>query len=235
MTPELLQAVSASAAAIGLAGTSAYFSPWLWRQSRMGGIRQQLANRRMLALTYDDGPSSVLTPQLLDLLQRRGARATFFMLGRHAKQHSEIADRILRDGHAVGCHSYDHLNAWKSAPWDAVADIRSGYDQLAPWLSSDGMFRPPHGKMTLPTYWDIRRRGASVWWWTIDSGDTHDRLPSVGHAADQLRRESGGIVLMHDLDRGKQRNDFVLELTNVLLDVAMEERLKVVTLSEICQ
>ncbi len=232
---ELWQTISASAAGIGFAGATAYFSPWLWRQRRMSLVREHLSANRMLALTYDDGPSSGMTPQLLDLLRCREARATFFMLGRHARQHPEIADRIRREGHDVGCHTYDHLNAWKISPWSAVADIRAGYDQLSAWVSASGMFRPPHGKMTLPTYLSVRRRGAPVWWWTLDSGDTHNRLPAVHEISDALRRDQGGIVLMHDLDRGKERNDFVLQMTDALLDVAMQESLKIVPLSEVCQ
>jgi peptidoglycan/xylan/chitin deacetylase (PgdA/CDA1 family) len=226
---------AAGLAALGLAGSAAYLSPWLWRQYRMNRVRRELVKNRLLVLTYDDGPSSPLTPQLLDLLQRRGACATFFMLGRQAQQHPEIVDRVVAEGHDVGCHSDQHLNAWKALPWEAVADIDAGYERLSPWIQPNGMFRPPHGKMTLPTYWSLRRRGAPVWWWTIDSGDTHGVLPSAGAVADQLRSEGGGIVLMHDLDRTQPRNQFVLEATTALLDVAERESLTVVPLRQLCQ
>jgi hypothetical protein len=96
------------------------------------------------------------------------------------------------------------------------------------------MFRPPHGKMTLPTYWSIRRRKAPVWWWTIDSGDTRDVLPNISQVGEGLLKAGGGIVLMHDLDRTQQRNDFVLELTAALLDLAQKESFKVTPLRELC-
>lgn len=226
---------AALAATIGLAGSAVYFSPWFWRRYRMSRIRREVINNRILALTYDDGPSAALTPQLLDLLQHRGARATFFMLGRHAQQYPQIVGRVLQEGHDVGCHSDQHLNAWKSPPWEAVADIDAGYARLSPWIPPNGMFRPPYGKMTLPTYWSIRRRGSPVWWWTIDSADTHKVLPSVTQIANRLRTEGGGIVLMHDLDRTPPRNDFVLELTTALLDVAQRESLQIKPLRELCQ
>jgi len=225
----------ALAATLGFAGSAVYFSPWLWRRYRMSRIRKEVIKNRILALTYDDGPSSGLTPQLLDLLRRRDARATFFMLGHKAQQYPHIVDRVMEEGHAVGCHSDQHLNAWKALPWQAVADINAGYERLSPWIRSNAMFRPPYGKMTLPTYWSIRRRGAPVWWWTIDSGDTQDALPSTGQVADRLRIEGGGIVLMHDLDRTQPRNEFVLELTAKLLDVAQRESLKVMPLGQLCQ
>lgn len=226
---------SALAATIGLAGSAVYFSPWFWRQYRMNRVRRELVKNRILALTYDDGPSSALTPQLLDLLRSRGARATFFMLGRQAQQHPHIVDRVLQEGHDIGCHSDQHLHAWKALPWEAVADIDAGYERLSPWIEANAMFRPPYGKMTLPTYLSIRRRGAPVWWWTIDSGDTHNAPPSMDQVADHLRREGGGIVLMHDLDRTPPRNDFVLELTSTLLDVAQKESFQIKPLRELCQ
>jgi peptidoglycan/xylan/chitin deacetylase (PgdA/CDA1 family) len=227
--------MTALMATMGLAGSAVYFSPWLWRRHRMHRIRREVTKNRILALTYDDGPSNALTPQLLDLLQDRQALATFFMLGRHAQQHPEIVDRVIREGHDVGCHTDQHLHAWKELPWEAVADINAGYERLSPWMRPDGMFRPPYGKMTLPTYWTVRRRGAPVWWWTIDSGDTHSVLPSASQVAHKLRQEGGGIVLMHDLDRTQPRNDFVLELTALLLDVARRESFQIKPLRELCQ
>jgi peptidoglycan/xylan/chitin deacetylase (PgdA/CDA1 family) len=233
---QMRQSMSAAlACAIGLAGSAVYFSPWFWRRYRMNRIRREVVGSRILALTYDDGPSSSLTPQLLDLLQRRGARATFFMLGRNAQQHPDIADRIIAEGHDVGCHSDQHLNAWKALPWKAIADIDAGYERLSRWIQPDGMFRPPHGKMTLPTYWSTRHRKAPVWWWTFDSGDTRDVLPNPSQVVEKLRAAGGGIVLMHDLDRAQPRNDFVLELTAALLDLAENELFKVMPLREICQ
>jgi len=223
------------AAIIGLAGSAVYFYPWFWRKYRMNRVRREAVKNRILVLTYDDGPSGSLTPQLLDLLRRRGARATFFMLGRHAQQYPHIVDRVIQEGHDIGSHSDQHINAWKSLPWLAVGDIDAGYERLSRWIQPDGMFRPPHGKMTLPTYWSIRRRGASVWWWTIDSGDTNDVLPSTSQVVERLRQEGGGIVLMHDLDRTQPRNHFVLELTVALLDLAQKESLEVMPLSQLCR
>jgi peptidoglycan/xylan/chitin deacetylase (PgdA/CDA1 family) len=230
-------ATTTLAAAVGLAGSALYFSPWLWRQYRMSRARGELVKSRVLALTYDDGPSSALTPQLIDLLQSRGARATFFMLGRHAQRLPHIVDLAIKEGHDVGCHSDQHLNAWKVLPWEAVADINAGYRQLSPWIQPNAMFRPPYGKMTLPTYWALRRRGSPVWWWTIDSGDTHHVLPATRQVAEMVREANGGIVLMHDGAigfRSQQRNDYVLELTSSLLDLAERESFKVVPLTELC-
>ncbi len=231
--PESLQTFGAAAVS-GVFATSAYFSPWLGRQVQIRNIRRQAAKSRILALTYDDGPSSVLTPQVLNLLLRHNAVATFFLLGQNAERYPDIVHRTIREGHDVGCHSFEHINAWKVMPGRAIQDIRKGYNSLASWISPNGMFRPPNGKMTLPTYLAVRGRGAPIWWWTIDSGDTRDVLPNPTDVADKVSKDGGGVVLMHDLDRTRERNDFVLEVTALLLNMARHESLRIKPLRELC-
>jgi len=224
-------------AVAGTLGLIAYYYPWLWRQRVMNIIGRQVSKNRMLVLTYDDGPSATLTPRILDLLQRYNAKATFFIVGRSAREYPEIVERILQEGHDIGCHSDQHLNAWKTYPWRAVADINAGYQTLSRWLPADGKFRPPHGKMTLPTYLSVRRRGARVWWWTIDSGDTHQVLPAAKMVVEAVLRACGGIVLLHDLHGRSQpevRDSFVIEATTALLELAKRESFVVAPLRQLC-
>jgi peptidoglycan-N-acetylglucosamine deacetylase len=221
-------------AVAGLVGCAMYYSPYASRLCSVSVLRKRLGSDRTLVLTYDDGPSSIVTPAVLELLRRSRAKATFFMLGRSAERNADVADRVLEEGHDIGCHSDQHLNAWKTNPWTAVVDVNAGYQKLTRWLPPNGIYRPPYGKITLATHWAVRRRGARLGWWTIDSGDTRNILPSPGEVLDRVRRENGGIVLMHDLDRDRERNDFVLETTALLLDLARRESIKLKTLSEVC-
>jgi peptidoglycan-N-acetylglucosamine deacetylase len=228
--------VALAAAALGALGVATYLSPAVLKRNRLNALRRHIADKRILCLTFDDGPSSTLTPPLLEMLREHNCRATFFMLGLNAHRHPLIVDQVIREGHDVGCHSDQHLNAWKSTPWRAIADIKAGYDRLSPWIRPSGMFRPPYGKMTLATYCAVRRRGAPVWWWTIDSGDTHNVLPSPSQVTGKVQDANGGIVLMHDgsmASRAQERNNFVLDLTEALLDLAQRESLRVVPLSEL--
>jgi peptidoglycan-N-acetylglucosamine deacetylase len=219
--------------AVGILGGAAYYSPFVWRLHRVRALRSQVCKSRNLILTYDDGPSASTTPAVLQLLRRQDAKATFFMLGQNAQRNRTIADRVVEEGHDVGCHSDQHYNAWKVDPWTAVADINEGYEKLASWVAPKGMYRPPFGKMTLPTSCTIWHRGAYVGWWTIDSGDTRTPLPQPKQVAERLACEGGGIVLMHDLDRSGERDNFVLETTELLLDVAKRESINIKRLSEL--
>ena len=223
-------------AMVGILGSAAYVSPWFWRYFRMNRIQRKLEKERILVLTYDDGPSPLVTAPLLELLHRRGVRATFFMLGCHAQRYPQLVDEVVKGGHDVACHSDRHVNALKSMPWTAAADISGGYRSLSPWIPSNAMYRPPFGKMTLPTYFSIRQRRAPVWWWTIDSGDTHSMLPSVEDVVQMVRERAGGIVLMHDgsmNERQQYRSDFVVKLTEALLDLADRDSLRIAPLRDL--
>lgn len=187
---------------------------------------------RNLVLTYDDGPGRRLSRALVGLLGSRGARATFFVLGRRVVEDGETVDVVRAAGHELGVHSFDHRNAWQG-PGAAVKDIEAGYAAAARWVGADGLFRPPHGKLSYGTWRALRRRGARICWWTVDSGDTWAALPPARRAVDAVVRAGGAVVLMHDFDRGPEREAFVLETTGLLLDAAAREGLNVMTLSEL--
>ncbi len=224
----LAATVSASAAAF-----TWYVGPTLARRVSERRLRQRCAETRSLVLTYDDGPGASLTPRLLDLLRARDARATFFLAGFRAAEHPRIVDEIAAAGHEIACHTQRHLNAWRAWPWRGVADINAGYQTLARWVPKDGMFRPPHGKMTLATWAAVRRRRAPIGWWTIVAGDVEDEMPDSDLALEQARRVGGGVVLLHDFDREPERADFVLQSTTRLLDAAQQEGWTIRTLGEL--
>jgi peptidoglycan/xylan/chitin deacetylase (PgdA/CDA1 family) len=207
--------------------------PHLVRRAQERELNSRCLARRCLVLSYDDGPGEGLTPDLLDVLRTAGAPATFFLLGRRAAGNERIIARARADAHELACHGQDHLNAWKVWPWRATADVRRGYETLTHWVPRDGLYRPPHGKMVFPTLWVIRRRRARIAWWTIDSGDTHPQLPRPQSVADRVARAGGGVVLMHDFDRGLDRARFVLDTTQLLLETALREDLTICRYSDL--
>jgi peptidoglycan/xylan/chitin deacetylase (PgdA/CDA1 family) len=192
---------------------------------------------KALCLTYDDGPGERLTPAIADMLRKHAAHATFFLLGRRAAVRPDLVDSLAADGHELACHTHDHLNAWKSWPWSVAADIDRGYATLARWVRPDGFFRPPYGKSTPLTRWQVRRRGGTLVRWTHDSMDTtRGQLPRAGDVIDRVLGDGGGVVLLHDFDRegdehyARQRAEYVLEVTDGLLIGAKRRSIAVVTL-----
>jgi peptidoglycan/xylan/chitin deacetylase (PgdA/CDA1 family) len=199
-------------------------------------LRRRCAGSGQLVLSYDDGPGMRLTPKLLDTLAAGGARATFFPLGSRAPGGCAVLDRAAAAGHELGCHGYDHVNAIDCPPGCAERDIELGYRALARWVEPRGLFRPPYGKLSSASWRALRRRGAPLAWWTVDSGDTRLARPSVDPVVAAVARAGGGVVLMHDFDRDPpepERERFLLELTTALLALARERRWTVSTLGEL--
>ncbi|MHC4651262.1 MAG: polysaccharide deacetylase family protein, partial [Planctomycetota bacterium] len=148
-------------------------------------------------------------------------------------EHPRVVDRIVSEGHEVGCHGDAHLHAWRTWPWRTISDVSTGYRKLARWVPGDGLYRPPFGKITPLTWAALRRRRAPIGWWTIAGGDVMVEPPCVTTAAEQAKQVGGGVVLLHDHDRGQQRAEFVLEATELLLAAADEYGWSVQTLGEL--
>ncbi|MCP5066984.1 MAG: polysaccharide deacetylase family protein [bacterium] len=207
--------------------------PHFWKKLAERRLARVCRATHSLVLSYDDGPNPVLTPQLLDLLAEFGVRASFFAMGRSVPGNEALLSRIVAEGHELGSHSQQHYNAWRSLPSVAVEDIRNGYRTLSPWIPSNAPFRPPYGKMTLASWWEVKKRGASLGWWTIVAGDTDRVRRPPEEVSRDLLAASGGVVLMHDLDREAERNEWVLAATRSVLTTAREEGYRVCTLGEL--
>ena len=154
----------------------------------------------LVALTFDDGPSSVITPALLDGLAHRGVHATFFLVGSMADNNHDLVRRMADEGHQIGVHIYDH-----SLPHGLAglteAQFRAQVDTTKELITSltgqtDFALRPPYGYVD-----DNVRRWAEgpIILWSVDPEDWRDQNAQrvadhiVTHAAD------GAIILLHDL------------------------------------
>ena len=210
-----------------------WLAPMASRRFAARRLAAACASRRLVVLTYDDGPGAAATPALLDLLAAHGAKASFFVLGHKADAHAAILDRAVRDGHEIGAHSHAQLHPWRSLPWASAADVGAGFRSLSRWVPSNGLFRPPYGKLT-PFNWAAAKvRGAPFAWWTFDTGDTWERLPEMDDVLSRLRAAKGGVVLLHDFDRDETRSRWALEMTRRILEMAKSDGLRVVTLGEL--
>ncbi len=229
----MITASLTAAFALPTAAIAWYLAPMSIRRRQENRLQRLCSSTDSLVLTYDDGPGAELTPRLLELLRSRNAKATFFLAGFRAAEHPEVIDEIATEGHELGCHGQNHLNAWRTTPWRAAADLREGYRTLSPWIPRDGLYRPPHGKTTLLTLAALRRRGARLGWWNIVGGDVEAQLSRPERAAREAEAKEGGIVLLHDFDREPERAEFVLNSTEMLLDAADRNGWTIRTLGEL--
>ncbi|MDX6621006.1 MAG: peptidoglycan-N-acetylglucosamine deacetylase, partial [Gaiellales bacterium] len=166
-------------------------------------------NERVLALTFDDGPSAEWTPPVLDALRDSNARATFFLLGRNVEAHPELVRRISDEGHEIASHGYDHALLTFASGADVDHQLERTERSLAKALGGSAkarLFRAPHGFRNPFVARATARRGYEVVGWTKGVWDT--AKPGVETI---VRRtiggfRPGGILLLHDGD-GSGAND----------------------------
>ncbi|HZZ58997.1 MAG TPA: polysaccharide deacetylase family protein [Opitutaceae bacterium] len=151
-------------------------------------------------LTIDDGPDPADTPQILDLLDRHGARATFFAIGRRAEEHPGLILEIARRGHQIGHHTHTHPQGtfWIAGPKRVRFELDRAAAALRAADPAPTVFRPPVGIKNLFLRTELARRRMTCIGWTIRSGDCFARNPR--RITERVLRElrPGAIVLVHE-------------------------------------
>jgi peptidoglycan/xylan/chitin deacetylase (PgdA/CDA1 family) len=158
------------------------------------------------ALTFDDGPDAQGTPAVLDELERCGVRATFFLLGCRALAEGQLASEIVRRGHEVALHGFDHRRQDRIDAAASLEDLRRG---LAAIEDTAGVrcrfYRPPYGKMSGGAADACRQLGLDVVYWSAWGFDW-EALDAQRIAATVASGMVGGaVVLLHDSARYGRR------------------------------
>lgn len=166
------------------------------RWNPLGTLVRVKTSEPLVALTFDDGPDPVHTPELLDVLDRHGARATFFMVGTAAGRHPDLVAEVASRGHCVANHTHTHPSLPTLPARERRAEIRRCADALAPHGSR--LFRPPKGHQTLGSRLDTLwcRHRPVAWSASADDWKAHDPGWLASRVTEQLG--PGEIVLLHD-------------------------------------
>lgn len=168
------------------------FPQFLWKKTGTNAIY----------LTFDDGPHPEITPWVLRQLKRIGAKATFFSLGSHVEAHPELVRQILQDGHAIGNHSYSHLNGWKTETESYLSDVKKCDSVFNDMGIQTGLFRPPYGKMRRAQRKSLKNRKLVLW---SHAAYDFDKSLNVAHALEKLREaKPGSIIVLHDNEKSFQ-------------------------------
>ena len=191
--------------------------------------------RQVVALTFDDGPSPDTTPKILDTLKADGARATFFVLGKHAELYPELVERIVREGHELGNHGYDHGILAFAGP----AQVHRQLHRTERLLKQSGappvrVFRAPHGFRSPFVSSTARRLGYSTCAWSAGVFDTAKPGADVIVKRSVKALKPGAILLLHDADGwGNDDRSQTAEALPAILDAARADGYELVTMSEI--
>lgn len=149
----------------------------------------------LVALTFDDGPTLLGVGAILQVLERQGARATFFLTGREAGHHPELVKAIVQAGHEVGNHSYTHERMILRSDLFYADEIRRTQATLARAGADSRTFRPPYGKKLLGLPRVVEQAGLRMIMWDIEDPKTLDPTEFAKSVVDQAR--PGSIILIH--------------------------------------
>jgi len=156
-------------------------------------VTWRIENEKSVYLTFDDGPNPAVTIQLLELLKKHNARATFFLLGKNAEKYPELVKQIQEENHSIGFHCNEHLNARKLKPIALLKNFRH-----SPNFPSTVLFRPPYGKLKIWQYNFLKNKFPLIGW-TLMPGD-FDRKISIQKQLNRLlKAKVGDIVVLHEL------------------------------------
>ena len=154
-------------------------------------------NKKVVALTFDDGPDGNTTPQALDILAKYKIKATFFVQGKNIAGNEAILKRMQAEGHEVGNHSWNHPVLTKLSLEDAKKQITDTEDAIIKVLGkSSKLMRPPYGAISD----DIRNSlDLSFILWDVDSLDWKSKNEAAIFTEIQHQTSDGSIILLHDI------------------------------------
>lgn len=170
---------------------------------------------KQVVLTFDDGPSGVYTPRILQSLREVNAKAIFFALGKNVRSNAQVLRDVVRQGHAVGSHSWSHPCLGSSASCakmhgrnfsfaEAVEEIARGHRAIFEALGQiDPFFRFPYGESSGELRAHLASRSVAEFYWSVDSEDWKAQtVPElVNSTIEKIEKRRGGVVLFHDIQR----------------------------------
>ncbi len=185
-------------------------TPWLLKNFYPECIWDIKTKEKVLYLTFDDGPHPVATPFVLEELKKHNAKATFFCIGKRVEEYFDIYKKIIEEGHAVGNHTYDHLNGWKTKDQIYLDNIFK-----AKKIIDSNLFRPPYGRITK---FQLKQLSAEKYklkpiMWSVLSGDFDKEVSGEECYHTVVKNaKQGAVVVFHDSEKALDRLRYALPL-----------------------
>ncbi len=156
-----------------------------------------------IAMTFDDGPSPLTTPHLLDLLEQRHIKATFFLIGQNAEKYPDLVRRILADGNEIGNHSWSHPQLSKLSDDRVNQEISKTQDTIKNETGfTPTIMRPPYGALTKKQReWIEQKYGLNIILWSVDPFDWKRPGGAVIEQRILSGARPGAIILSHDIHK----------------------------------
>lgn len=154
-------------------------------------------------LTFDDGPTPVVTQWVLHELAKYNCRATFFCIGKNIEKHLDIFNEIIKQGHSVGNHTHNHLNGWKTTTKKYIDNVMECENRI-PHQSSK-IFRPPYGKISNNQSKKLIADGYKIIMWDVLSADFDTTITPNQCTENVLKNlKTGSILVFHDSKKAEK-------------------------------
>lgn len=188
-------------------------TPWIAKMFFSAYVWSLPVDEKTVYLTFDDGPHPTITPWVLDLLQQFNAKATFFCIGNNVDKYPDVYQNILDAGHAIGNHTYRHLNGWKTDDNTYIEDVSA-----AAQLIKSNLFRPPHGRIRSSQAKRIaaamQRDDVRIIMWDVLSADFDASFSGEQCLNNVLENVSAGsIIVFHDSEKAFNNLKYALPKT----------------------
>ena len=175
-------------------------------------------------LTFDDGPIPEVTPKVLAILAQYKVKATFFMVGENVDKHPEVYEQVVKAGHRIGNHTYNHIKGWHCT----TATYLGNVEQCQERIGDTNLFRPPYGKATWLQRRMLHLMGYKLIYWDILTRD-YDKHVTPEQMLRLIQRETreGSIINFHDSLKSNER---MLEVLPKAIEWLQKEGYELVTL-----
>ena len=175
-------------------------------------------------LTFDDGPIPEVTPKVLAILAQYKVKATFFMVGENVDKHPEVYEQVVKDGHRIGNHTYNHIKGWHCT----TATYLGNVEQCQERIGDTNLFRPPYGKATWLQRRMLHLMGYKLIYWDILTRD-YDKNVTSEQMLRLIQRETreGSIINFHDSLKSNER---MLEVLPKAIEWLQKEGYELATL-----
>ena len=188
-------------------------------------------DKKIIALTFDDGPQAEVTPQVLDILKEKNVKATFFCIGHKLEANQDIAKRAKNEGHILGNHSYSHSYLFDFFPKGMVKKELLRTNELIKKITGSfpKFFRPPYGVTNFSIADAVKEVDETVIGWNIRSFDTVIKDPQRLQERILSKLAPGSIILLHD------HQPALVDFLPVLLDAIEAHSYEIVPLDELIE
>ena len=169
--------------------------PICFRLTVPGGLfrRHEPGHQHAVYLTFDDGPIPEVTPWVLDVLDRYGIKATFFMVGDNVRKHPDVYEEVVRRGHRIGNHTMHHVSGFRLTRRSYLRDVA----EARQYIDSD-LFRPPHGWLRPRQTWALHEQFRVVMFDLVTRDYSKWLRPQDVVRNVKLFARDGSVIVSHD-------------------------------------